>query len=54
MSAFFAMGGYAVYVWSCYGASVLVLGLMIYFSLAAHRRAKEEIAELEQQGKGHP
>ena len=52
MNEFFAMGGYAVYVWSCYGASALVLGLMVYFSVSAHKRAKQEVEELEHMGKG--
>ena len=47
MSEFFAMGGYAAFVWPCYGASALVLGLMIYFSVAGHRRAKADIRTLE-------
>ena len=55
MSEFFAMGGYAAYVWPCYGASALVLGLLIYFSVAAHRSSKEEIRNLEEQmGKHRP
>jgi heme exporter protein CcmD len=49
MSEFFAMGGYALYVWSCYGASALVLGLLVYFSLSAHSRARVEMADLEKQ-----
>jgi len=52
MSEFFAMGGYGAFVWPCYGASVLVLGLMIYFSVSAHARAKAELKVLEAQSRG--
>ena len=35
MSRFFAMGGYAVYVWPCYALAALVIGL----NIAAARRS---------------
>ena len=53
MNEFFAMGGYAAFVWPCYAASALVIGLMIYFTLSAHARAKAELKILESQsGRG--
>ena len=47
MSEFFAMGGYAAFVWPCYAASILVLGVLIMQSVAAHARARKEIKRLE-------
>lgn len=28
MAEFFAMGGYGLYIWPCYGLSALVLGIL--------------------------
>jgi heme exporter protein D len=47
MAAFFAMGGYAAYVWPAYGASVLVLGVAIALCVREHARAQAEIRRLE-------
>jgi heme exporter protein CcmD len=47
MANFFAMGGYAVYVWPAYIASVLVLAVAIAVSLQAHSRAKRSVRRLE-------
>ena len=47
MSEFFAMGGYAAFVWPCYAVSILVLGAMIIQSIAAHARARNEVMRLE-------
>lgn len=49
MADFFAMGGYAVYVWPAYVMSVLVLGVAIVLSLQAHMRAKRSVRRLEQE-----
>lgn len=32
MSEFFAMGGYAGYVWSCYGLTLVILAGNLWFS----------------------
>ena len=48
MASFFAMGGYAVYVWPAYILSALVLGAAIVISLAAHARAKRSVRRLEE------
>ena len=46
MSAFFAMGGYAAYVWSAFGfALVALLALLVQSWHAAHRR-ETELAQL--------
>ncbi len=47
MANFFAMGGYAVYVWPAYIVSVLVLTVAIAVSLQAHARAKRSVRQLE-------
>lgn len=47
MAEFFAMGGYASYVWLSYAASTLVLGVAIVLSLRAHRRTRRILKKLE-------
>jgi heme exporter protein D len=47
MADFFAMGGYAVFVWPAYVISVLVLLAAIVLSLQAHARARRSVKELE-------
>jgi heme exporter protein CcmD len=48
MSAFFAMGKYAAYVWPAYGVSVFGIGGAILLTLSAYARAKKKLAVLEQ------
>jgi len=50
MANFFAMGGYAAYVWPAYVISVLVLGVAIVLCLVAHARAKRSVRQLEEEG----
>jgi heme exporter protein D len=45
MAEFFAMGGYAVYVWTAYGFAALVLLVLLAHSWRSGRRRE---AELEQ------
>ena len=52
MAQFFAMGGYAAFVWSAYGLSVIVLALMVVWSLRANRREREALRRLEPQERG--
>ncbi|MDA3920177.1 MAG: heme exporter protein CcmD [Salinisphaera sp.] len=40
---FFAMGGYARYVWSAYGIAAVVLLVNIVAPVVAHRRIKRRI-----------
>jgi heme exporter protein D len=47
MAEFFAMGGYAPFVWSSYAASALVLGVAVVLSLSAHQRARRTLKRLE-------
>ena len=49
MANFFAMGGYAVFVWPAYAISVLVLGVAIVLSLQAHARARRSVRQLEEE-----
>lgn len=48
MADFFAMGGYAAFVWSAYGITVLVLGTLALASIAAERRTRARLAAIEQ------
>jgi heme exporter protein D len=48
MAGFFAMGGYAVYVWPAYIVSALVLAAAIVISLQGHSRAKKTVRRLEE------
>jgi heme exporter protein CcmD len=49
MANFFAMGGYAVFVWPAYAISVLVLGVAIVVSWQAHARARRSVRQLEEE-----
>jgi len=42
MLKFLLMGGYARYVWPCYGLTALVVGLNIHWARAALRAAQAE------------
>jgi heme exporter protein D len=46
MNAFFAMGGYAVFVWPAYAISVVFLLMMAIATLRAYARAKKQIEDL--------
>ena len=39
---FFAMGGYAVYLWPCYGLTALVIGVNLAAARRSLRRAQRE------------
>ena len=47
MANFFAMGGYAGFVWPAYAASLAVLLAAVAVSLRAHARAKDSVRRLE-------
>jgi heme exporter protein D len=47
MSGFFAMGGYAAFIWPAYGVSALALVAMIWQSWAAWRAAQKKLRALE-------
>jgi heme exporter protein D len=44
---FFAMGGYALYVWSSYGLTLLVLAAVVTAPWLRHRRLLRELARRE-------
>ena len=47
MSAFFAMGGYAAFIWPAYAISALALAGMVWRCWAAWRAAKARLEALE-------
>jgi heme exporter protein D len=47
MSGFFAMGGYAAFIWPAYAISALALVAMVWQCLAAWRAARKRLEELE-------
>ena len=47
MAGFFAMGGYAVFVWPAYIITVAVLAVAVVVSLQAHARARRTVHDLE-------
>jgi heme exporter protein D len=47
MSDFFAMSGYAAFVWPAYGVSALGLGSATALVWLAYRRAVKRLASLE-------
>jgi len=50
MADFFAMGGYAGYVWPAYVITIIVLCAAIVVSLQAHRNARRSVRRLEEDG----
>jgi len=47
MAAFFAMGGYAAFVWPSYGLSALGIGAAVIVTLNSYRRTRVALALLE-------
>ena len=47
MEAYFAMGGYAAFIWPSYGLTVLALIGILWTSLAGLRAAERRAAALE-------
>ena len=43
MAQFFAMGGYARFVWPAYGAGVIVLAGLLVHSIVGYRRAQRAL-----------
>ncbi|HYL32490.1 MAG TPA: heme exporter protein CcmD [Stellaceae bacterium] len=43
MAQFFAMGGYARFVWPAYGVAVIVLAGLLAHSLIGYRRAQRAL-----------
>jgi len=49
MANFFAMGGYAVFVWPAYAITFVVLSVAIALSLQGHARARRSVRQLEEE-----
>ena len=47
MDEFFAMGGYAAFVWPAYGLTFLVMAALALWSRTAFRRGERELALLQ-------
>jgi len=43
MKEFFAMGGYAAYVWTAYGITAAVIGINVWSAQRRYRRAMQAI-----------
>lgn len=54
IDAFFAMGGYARFVWPCYGLAVLVMVALLAASLKSAHRRESELARLQQLRQDRP
>jgi heme exporter protein D len=53
MTEYLAMGGYAVYVWTAYGAAVVVLVGLTMATLARRRSSQRDVDALERlRGRG--
>jgi heme exporter protein D len=50
MEHFFAMGGYAVFVWPAFGVALVIMAALAFQSLANYRRRQRELARLERDG----
>lgn len=49
MAEFFAMNGYAHYVWPAYGTAFILLAALLLSSLRRRRRLKKDLGEVTQQ-----
>jgi heme exporter protein D len=47
IARFFAMGGYAAFVWPAYGLAVAVLGGLALYSWRRYRASQRALAEIE-------
>lgn len=47
MADWFAMGGYAPYIWGAYALGLVVLAGMVVLTIARHRRTRRTLARLE-------
>ena len=47
METWFAMGGYAAFVWPAYGVTAIVMGGLALCSWRRHRRSGEMLARLQ-------
>ncbi|MBX3445422.1 MAG: heme exporter protein CcmD [Parvibaculaceae bacterium] len=52
MAEFFHMGGYAAYVWTCYGLAAAVVAALVWQSLSDWRRQSSLADKLEKAAGG--
>jgi heme exporter protein D len=52
MANFFAMGGYAVFVWPAYAVTFVVLIAAVVLSLQSYAQARKSVRKLEEEGSG--
>ncbi len=52
--AFFAMGGYAAFVWPCYALAAVVMAGLLVASLRGARRREDELDRLQQLRRDRP
>jgi heme exporter protein D len=48
LGTYFAMGGYAVYVWPAYGVAVTVLGGLAVYCRRRYRQSERVLEQLQQ------
>lgn len=46
-AAFWDMGGYGVFVWSCYAITFITLAALAIYTVRYHRRMQDELGRLE-------
>ena len=51
MNEFLEMGGYAFYVWSSYGISLIILLINVYLPLQREKKIIQSITEKNKQAK---
>lgn len=54
LSEFFAMGGYAFYVWTAYGITAFMLLANILLPLRRHRAVQRELAQAKRRREQNP
>ena len=52
IAAWFAMGGYAAFVWPAYATALAVLGGVALWSWRRHRSARRNLERLQRAGAG--
>lgn len=52
MANFFAMGGYAVFVWPAYAVTFVVLITAVVLCLQSYAQARKNVRQLEEEGSG--
>lgn len=48
MGDYFAMGGYAAYIWPAYGITFAMLAVLLFQGIRRYRRNRDELARLQE------